>query len=62
MTNKDKIKGKVNEMVGKATGDSKKELKGKAQQKAGEAKEKGKEATDNLADKVNKKNDEHDRK
>lgn len=62
MTNKDKIKGKVNEAVGKMTDDEKQELKGKAQQKAGEAKEKGKEVTDDLADKVNKKIDEHDSK
>lgn len=62
MTNKDQIKGKVNEAVGKLTDDEKQELKGKAQQKVGDAKEKGKEATDNLADKVNKKIDEHDRK
>jgi len=62
MTNKDKIKGKVNEAVGKMTDDEKQELKGKAQQKAGEAKEKGKEVTDDLADKVNKKIDEHDHK
>ena len=39
MTNKDKIKGKVNEAVGKMTDDEKQELKGKAQQKAGEVKE-----------------------
>ena len=62
MTNKDKIKGKVNEVVGKLTDDEKQELKGKAQQKVGEAKEKGKEMTDDVADKVNKKVDEHDRK
>ena len=62
MTNKDKIKGKVNEAVGKVTDDEKQELKGKAQQKTGEVKEKGKEVTDDLADKVNKKIDEHDHK
>ena len=53
MTNKDKIKGKVNEVVGKVTDDKCKELKGKAQQKAGEAKEKGKEVADNIAKDVN---------
>ena len=62
MTNKDKIKGKVNEAVGKLTDDEKQELKGKAQQKVGEAKEKGKEMTNDVAGKVNRKVDEHDRK
>ena len=49
MTYKDKIKGKVNEAVGKLTDDEKQELKGK-------------EMTDDVANKVNKKVDEHDRK
>ena len=53
MANKDKIKGKVNEVVGKVTDDKSKELKGKVQQKAGEAKEKGKEVADNIAKDVN---------
>ena len=62
MTNKDKIKGKVNEAVGKLTDDEKQELKGKAQQKVGEAKEKGKDVTDDLAGKINREIDEHDRR
>ena len=53
MPNKDKIKGKFNEVVGKVTDDKSKELKGKAQQKAGEAKEKGKDIADNVAKDVN---------
>jgi len=53
MSNKDEIKGKFNEVVGKATNDKSKELKGKAQQKAGEAKEKGKEFADDIAGDIN---------
>jgi uncharacterized protein YjbJ (UPF0337 family) len=36
----DKIKGKANEMIGKATGDKPKEVKGKGQQAKGGAKDK----------------------
>lgn len=53
MPNKDGIKGKFNEVVGKVTNDKSKELKGKAQQKAGEAKEKGKEFVDDIAGDIN---------
>lgn len=62
MPNKDKIKGKFNEVVGKVTDDKSKELKGKAQQKAGEAKEKGKEITDDVARDINKRIDENEDK
>lgn len=54
MPNKDKIKGKFNEVVGKVTDDKSKELKGKAQQKTGEAKEKGKDIADNVAEDFNR--------
>ncbi|MGM0930891.1 MAG: CsbD family protein [Actinomycetota bacterium] len=37
---KDKVKGKVNEVVGEATDDKSREMKGKAQQVEGEAKDK----------------------
>lgn len=60
MPNKDKIKGKFNEVVGKITDDKSKELKGKAQQKAGEAKEKGKEIVDDVAGDINKRIEENE--
>ena len=62
MPNKDKIKGKFNEVVGKVTDDKSKELKGKAQQKAGEAKEKGKNIADDVAGDINKRIDENEDK
>ena len=52
MPNKDEIKGKFNEVVGKVTNDKSKELKGKAQQKAGEAKEKGKEVAGDINERI----------
>jgi uncharacterized protein YjbJ (UPF0337 family) len=36
----DKVKGKANEMTGKATGDKSQEVKGKGQQAKGEVKDK----------------------
>lgn len=60
MPNKDKIKGKVNEVVGKVTDDKSKELKGKAQQKVGDAKEKGKNVADDVAGDINKRIDENE--
>lgn len=53
MVNKDELKGKVNETVGKATGDESQELKGKFQDTVGKAKEKVEEGVDELASKAN---------
>ncbi|KRK63831.1 MULTISPECIES: CsbD family protein [Companilactobacillus] len=50
---KDMIKGKTNETVGKATGDDKKELKGKIQEKVSQAKEKTDDIVDKVAEKIN---------
>lgn len=50
---KDQVKGKVNEEVGKATGDDKKELKGKSEGLLGKAKEKIDDLTDKVAEKIN---------
>lgn len=50
---KDQVKGKVNEEVGKATGDDKKELKGKAEGILGKAKDKIDDLTDKVAKKLN---------
>lgn len=52
---KEQLKGKVNEGVGKATGDDKKELKGKVQDAFGKVKEKADEAVDKVAEKLNNK-------
>lgn len=52
------IKGKTNQVVGKATDDDKKELKGKIQEKVSQAKEKGEEVVDKVAKKINKNSDE----
>ncbi|MGG5318721.1 CsbD family protein [Enterococcus sp. AZ072] len=62
MTNKEEIKGKLNEAKGKATGDNKDELKGKIQQGMGKAKEKAEDTADDAAGKMNKKIDEHKEK
>lgn len=51
---KDQVKGKVNETVGKATGDDSKELKGKLQQEAGKIKEKAEDLKDDVASEINK--------
>lgn len=57
MTNKDEIKGKVNEAKGKVTDDESTELKGKVQQKFGEAKDAAKDKMNKAAGKVNEKLD-----
>ncbi|MFC4771982.1 CsbD family protein [Enterococcus hermanniensis] len=57
MTNKDELKGKVNEAKGKATDDNSTELKGKIQQGFGKAKDKAQDAADDVAGKFNKKID-----
>jgi uncharacterized protein YjbJ (UPF0337 family) len=44
----DKIKGKANEMIGKATDDTSKEMKGKAQQGKGEIKDQASDAKTRL--------------
>ncbi|UQF23542.1 CsbD family protein [Vagococcus lutrae] len=51
--NKDEVKGKVNETLGKVSGDESKELKGKAQGAFGKAKEKVEEEVDKVAKKAN---------
>ena len=51
MVNKDELKGKANELIGKATGDKEQELKGKAQEAFGKAKEKVEEVIDKVTDK-----------
>ncbi|WP_314063846.1 CsbD family protein [uncultured Vagococcus sp.] len=53
MVNKDELKGKANEALGKATGDESQELKGKAQGLFGKAKEKVEEGVDDIAEKAN---------
>lgn len=53
MTNKDEIKGKVNEAKGNLTDDESTKLKGKVQQATGKAKEKAKDTVDDAAKKVN---------
>lgn len=50
---KDLVKGKTNQVVGKASGDDKQELKGKAQEAIGKVKEKADEVVDKVAQKVN---------
>ncbi|MGR3742216.1 CsbD family protein [Companilactobacillus sp. DQM5] len=50
---KDQVKGKINEEVGKATGDDKKELKGKAEGLLGKAKDKLEDLGDKVAKKIN---------
>ncbi|WP_129045143.1 CsbD family protein [Companilactobacillus metriopterae] len=52
---KDIIKGKTDQAVGKVTGDDKRELKGKVQDKVGKAKEKADDIVDKVAEKINKK-------
>lgn len=53
---KDMIKGKTNQAVGKASGNDKQELKGKAQETLGKAKERVDDAVDKVAEKLNQKN------
>lgn len=57
MTDKDELKGKVKEGVGKVTGDDSKELEGKVQSKFGEAKDAIKDKADEVASKINDKLD-----
>ena len=52
MVNKDQIKGRVNEVVGKVTGDGKKELKGKVQKHYGDTKNKVEKAAKDLEEKL----------
>lgn len=53
MANTDQVKGKVNEVAGKVSGDDTKELKGKAQGALGKAKDKVEDAVDDVAGKIN---------
>lgn len=62
MTNKDEIKGKVQEAAGKASDDESQELKGKVSQAIGKAKDKAEEAADTIAGKINKALDKEDQK
>lgn len=54
---KDMVKDKTNQAVGKASGDDKQELKGKAQEAMGKVKDKADEVVDKVAHKINKKDD-----
>jgi len=58
MTNKEELKGKAKEGLGKVTGDDKKELEGKAESGFGAAKEKISEKVDEVSSKINDKIDE----
>ncbi|MFC6315894.1 CsbD family protein [Lapidilactobacillus achengensis] len=55
---KDQVKGKLNETVGKVTNNDQQELKGKAQAATGKAKEKLDQLAENVAEKVNEKLDQ----
>ncbi|MET9351291.1 CsbD family protein [Streptomyces termitum] len=46
----EKLKGKAKEVAGKATGDEKTELKGRAEQTAADARQAGEKARDTLKD------------
>lgn len=51
----DMIKGKTNQAIGKASGNDKQELKGKAQETISKAKEQVDETVDKVAKKINQK-------
>ncbi len=53
MANKDEVKGKVKEGLGKVTGDDSKELEGKTQGLFGKAKEAVEDTVDSAAEKIN---------
>ena len=55
---KNKIMGKTNEGVGKATGSQETELKGKIQYKTADLKDKVNKAKEKIAEKINDKLDE----
>ena len=55
---KDKVIGKTNEGIGKATGNEEMELKGKLQYQKAELKQKVNNIKDKLAEKINDKLDE----
>ena len=51
---KDQIKGKAEELKGKATGDRKEEAKGKAHQEIGDAKAKARDVRDDVREEWNR--------
>jgi len=59
---KDKIIGKAKEAVGKSTGSQETELKGKLQYQTAELKEKVDQTKEKIAEKINDKLDEQDKK
>lgn len=52
MVNKDQVEGRVKEVIGKVTGDGKKELKGKVQKHYGDTKNKVDKVSKKLSNKV----------
>lgn len=59
---KDKVKGEVNEAVGKITDNEEQELKGKMQSKKADLNKKVDDTKDNVVENINDAIDEHDRK
>jgi len=59
---KDKVIGKTKEAVGKSTGSQETELKGKLQSKTADLKEKLDHTKESIAEKINDKLDEEDKK
>jgi uncharacterized protein YjbJ (UPF0337 family) len=59
---KDKVIGKAKEAVGKSTGSQETELKGKLQYQVAELKEKVDQTKEKIAEKINDKLDEQDKK
>jgi uncharacterized protein YjbJ (UPF0337 family) len=59
---KDKVIGKAKEAVGKSTGSQQTELKGKLQYQTAELKEKVDQTKEKIAEKINDKLDEQDKK
>jgi uncharacterized protein YjbJ (UPF0337 family) len=59
---KDKVIGKAKEAVGKSTGSQETELKGKLQYQTAELKEKVDQTKEKIAEKINDKLDEQDKK
>ena len=62
MVNKDQVEGRVDEAIGKLTGNEKKELKGKAQKEYGDLKKRGEEKVDDTLGSINDRLDERERK
>lgn len=62
MVNKDQVEGRVNEAVGKLTGNEKKEFKGKMQKEYGDLKKRGEEKVDDTLGALNDNLDEAERR